>query len=74
MGYDIFLFLLTISVIYEHKACFKTRCVYWEDIYESCSEIKWNYNKTIHQLLVDFKKVKKEPFSNTLIEFGHPRN
>jgi hypothetical protein len=37
---------------------------------------KWEYNKTVHQLFVDFKKtydsVRREVLYNILIEFGIP--
>jgi hypothetical protein len=40
-------------------------------------EKKWEYNGTVHQLYIDFKKaydsVKRGVFYNTLIEFGIPR-
>jgi hypothetical protein len=38
---------------------------------------KWEYNGTIHQLFIDFKKaydsVRREVLYNILIEFGIPR-
>jgi hypothetical protein len=37
---------------------------------------KWEYNETVHQLFVDFKKaydsVRREVLYNILIEFGVP--
>jgi hypothetical protein len=40
-------------------------------------EKKWEYNDTVHQLFVDFKKVydsvTREALYNILIEFGIPR-
>jgi len=37
-------------------------------------EIKWEYNKTVHQLFIDFKKAydsfRREVLYNILIEFG----
>jgi len=37
---------------------------------------KWEYNETVHQLLIDFKKtydsVRKEVLRNNLMEFGIP--
>jgi hypothetical protein len=40
-------------------------------------EKKWEYNGTVHQLLIDFKKaydsVRREAFYSILIEFGIPR-
>jgi hypothetical protein len=39
-------------------------------------EKKWEYNETVHQLFIDFKKtyypVSKEVLYNILIEFGIP--
>jgi hypothetical protein len=41
-------------------------------------EKKWEYNGTVHQLFIDFKKaygsVRREALYNILIEFGIPRN
>jgi hypothetical protein len=38
---------------------------------------KWEYNGTVHQLFIDFKKaydsVRREALYNILIEFGIPR-
>src|SRR5215469_16355933 len=38
---------------------------------------KWEYNKVVHQLFIDFKKaydsVRREVLYNILIEFGVPR-
>jgi hypothetical protein len=40
-------------------------------------ERKWEYNGTVHQLFIDFKKaydsVRREVLYNILIEFGIPR-
>jgi hypothetical protein len=37
---------------------------------------KWEYNETVHQLFIDFKKdydsVRREVLYNILIEFGAP--
>jgi hypothetical protein len=39
-------------------------------------EKKWEYNETVHQLIIDFKKaydlVKRELLYNIFIEFGVP--
>jgi hypothetical protein len=39
-------------------------------------EKKWEYNETVHQLFIDFKKaydsVRRELLYNILIEFGVP--
>ena len=41
-------------------------------------EKKWDYNGTVHQLFIDFKKayesVKREVLYNILTEFGIPKN
>jgi hypothetical protein len=40
-------------------------------------EEKWEYNGTVHQLFIDFKKaydsVKREVLYNILVEFGIPK-
>jgi hypothetical protein len=40
-------------------------------------EKKWEYNGTVHQLFIDFKKaydsIRREALHNILIEFGIPR-
>jgi hypothetical protein len=40
-------------------------------------EKKWEYNGTVHQLFIDFKKaydsVKREVLYNILVEFGMPK-
>jgi hypothetical protein len=45
---------------------------------ETCSEIhKWEYNGTVHQLFIDFKKaydsIKREVRYSILLEFGIPK-
>jgi hypothetical protein len=39
-------------------------------------EKRWEYNETVHQLFIDFKKadesVRREVLYNILIEFGIP--
>jgi hypothetical protein len=41
-------------------------------------EKKWEYNGTMHQLFIDFKKaydsIKREVLYNILVEFGIPKN
>jgi hypothetical protein len=43
----------------------------------SMIEKKWEYNGTVHQLFIDFKKaydsLRREALYNILIEFGIPR-
>jgi negative regulator of genetic competence, sporulation and motility len=38
--------------------------------------VKWEYNETVHQLFIDFKKgydsVRREVLYSTLIEYGVP--
>jgi hypothetical protein len=49
-------------------------------VYVSCIhqilEKKWEYNETVHQLFIDFKKaydsVRREVLTNIIIEFGVP--
>jgi hypothetical protein len=40
-------------------------------------EKKWEYNRTVHQLFIEFKKaydsVKREVFYNIFLEFGIPK-
>jgi hypothetical protein len=40
-------------------------------------EKKWEYNGTVHQLFIDFKKaydsIKREVLYNILLEFGIPK-
>jgi hypothetical protein len=65
-----------------------TKCVYQcgfqrkrsitDQIFCTCQkmETKWEYNETVHQLFIDFKKVydsvMREVLYNILIEFGVP--
>ena len=39
---------------------------------------KWEYNKAVHQIFIDFKKVydsvRREVLYNILIQFGVPKN
>jgi hypothetical protein len=41
-------------------------------------EKKWEYNGTVHQLFIDFKKaydsIKREVLYNILLEFGYLRS
>jgi hypothetical protein len=51
----------------------------WDQIFLICQTLdkkKWEYNETVHQLFIDFKKaydsVRREILYNILIEFGEP--
>jgi hypothetical protein len=45
-------------------------------LHSSDTDKKWEYNETVHQLVVDFKKaydsVRREVLDNILMEFGIP--
>jgi hypothetical protein len=45
-------------------------------VFIRCCRKKWEYNETVHQLFIDFKKaydsVRREVLYNILIEFGAP--
>jgi hypothetical protein len=53
--------------------------VFWDIAPCSLVEVEktWDYNGTVHQLFIDFKKaydsVRREALYNILIEFGIPR-
>jgi hypothetical protein len=68
------------SVINEyHRCCFqRNRSTTDQILYiHQILEKKWEYNGTVHQLFIDFKKaygsVRREALYNILIEFGIPR-
>ena len=50
-----------------------------QDSCKACQmlEKKWEYNETVHQLFIDFKKaydsVRREVLYNILMEFGIPK-
>jgi hypothetical protein len=77
------IFISTLSpdadeIIGDHQLCFRHNrstadqkiCIYQKLVK------KWEYNETVHQLLIDFKKaydsVRREVLYNILIEFGVP--
>jgi hypothetical protein len=66
------------EIIGEHQCGFQhTKSTTDEINIRQILEKKWEYNGTVHQLFIDFKKanhsVKREVLYNTLIEFGIPR-
>jgi hypothetical protein len=70
--------LLSRLIIGDHQCGFRRNRSTTDQIF--CSrqilEKKWEYNETVHQLFVDFKKaydsVRREVLHNILIEFGVP--
>jgi hypothetical protein len=64
--------------VYVKKTEFHVPCTYYEVTGILCQilEKKWEYNETVHQLFVDFKKafdsVRREVLYSFLIEFGIP--
>jgi len=67
------------EIIGYHQCGFS--CNWWttDHIFHICQilEKKWEYNKEVHQLFIDFKKaydsVRREVLDKNLIEFGIPR-
>jgi hypothetical protein len=63
--------VLSKSVIIYAMVCDQIFCIH------QILEIKWEYNGTVHQMFIDFKKaydsVRREALYNILIEFGIPR-
>jgi hypothetical protein len=58
---------------FQHNRSMTDQIIYiWQIL-----EIKWEYNGTVHQLFIDFKKaydsVRREVLYSILIEFGIPR-
>jgi hypothetical protein len=64
------------EIIWDHQC--GLRCERSDQIFciRQILEKKWEYNETIHQLFIDFKKVfdsvRREVLYNILIEFGVP--
>jgi hypothetical protein len=67
------------SIIGVHQCGFQCNISTTDRIFVPSSdtgEKKWEYNETVHQLFIDFKKdyysVRREVFNNILIEFCKP--
>jgi hypothetical protein len=69
---------ILLSVIGDHKCGFRRNRSTTDQIFciHQILERKWEYNETVHQLFIDFKKaydsVRREVWYNILIEFGIP--
>jgi hypothetical protein len=67
------------EIVGDHECGFRSNRSTTDQIFYICQilEKKWEYNGTIHQLFIDFKKaydsVRREALYNILIEFGIPR-
>jgi hypothetical protein len=67
------------EVIGDHQRGFRRNRSTTDQIFyiRQIQEKKWEYNGTVHQLFIDFKKaydsVKRKVFYSILIEFGIPR-
>jgi hypothetical protein len=67
------------EIIGDHQCGFRRNRSMTDQIFYICKilEKKWEYNGTVHQLFIDFKKdydsVRREVLYNILIEFGIPR-
>jgi hypothetical protein len=65
-------------IIGDHQCGFRHNRAIIDQIFCICQilEKKWEYNETVHQLFIDFKKandsVRREELYNILIEFGVP--
>jgi hypothetical protein len=66
------------EIIVDHLRGFQRNRSTTDQIFCICQilEKKWDYNETVHQLFIDFKKayvsVGREVLYNILIEFGVP--
>jgi hypothetical protein len=66
------------EIIEDHQCGFRRNRWTTDQIFciQQILEKKWEYNKTVHQLFVDFNKaydsVRREALYNILIEFGVP--
>jgi retron-type reverse transcriptase len=67
------------EIIWEHQCGFRRNRSTNDQIFyiRQILQKKWEYNGTVHQLFIDFKKaydsVRREALYNILIEFGIPR-
>jgi retron-type reverse transcriptase len=67
------------EIIWDHQCGFQHNRSTADQIFYiwQILEKKWEYNGTVHQLFIDFKKtydsVRREVLHNILIEFGIPR-
>jgi hypothetical protein len=67
------------EVIGDHQCGFRRNRSTTDQIFyiREILEKKWEYNGTVHQLFIDFKKaydsVKREVFYNVLFDFGIPK-
>jgi sorting nexin-29 len=67
------------EIIWDHQCGFRHNRSTTDQIFyiRQILEKKWNYNGTVHQLFIDFKKaydsVRREALYNVRIEFGIPR-
>jgi sorting nexin-29 len=68
------------EIIGDHQCGFRRNRSTTDQIFyiRQILEKKWEYNGTVHQLCIDFRKaydsVRREALYNILIEFGIPRN
>jgi hypothetical protein len=67
------------EIVGDHKCGFRRNRSTTDQIFyiRQILEKKWEYNGTVHQLFIDFKKaydsVRREVLYSILIEFGIPR-
>jgi hypothetical protein len=67
------------EIVGDHQCGFQGNRSTTDQIFCICQilEKKWEYNETVHQLFIDFKKaydsMRREVLYNNLIEFGIPR-
>jgi hypothetical protein len=67
-----------VEIIGDHQCGFRRNKLTTDQIFciRQILEKKWEYNETVHQLFIDFRKaydsVRREVLYNILIEFGVP--